>query len=157
MADWITVTILVGLGILLIIAEVIFVPGTTVVGILGFVSAVIGIFLGFEYFGSTTGWWIFAGTSLTFGVALYLGFRGDTWNRFSLKDTSLGKFNEGYSSKLQIAERGTALSALRPIGKAEFNNKQYEVRSYGNYIDSSTEIEIVKIDGNRIYVEPLKK
>ncbi|MDX1627402.1 MAG: NfeD family protein [Fulvivirga sp.] len=156
MADWVTVAILVFLGIALVLAEIIFVPGTTFVGILGFISGIIGIYLGFTYFGAVTGWWILGGTALAFILSLYFGFRGDTWDRFSLKDTSLGKFNEGYSSKLQVAERGKTLSALRPIGKAEFNDKTYEVRSYGNYIDSNTEVEIVKIDGNNIYVEPLK-
>lgn len=156
MADWFTVGSLIFLGIALIIVEILFVPGTTVVGILGFVSGVIGVYLSFEYFGSTVGWWTFGGTLVAFAISLYLGFKGNTWDRFSLKDTSLGKFNDGYTSKLQIAERGKTISALRPIGKAEFNNKEYEVRSYGNYIDSSTEVEIVKIDGNKIFVEPLK-
>ena len=156
MADWFTVGSLIFLGLALIIVEVLFVPGTTVVGILGFVSGVIGVYLSFDYFGPVVGWWTFGGTLIAFAISLYLGFKGNTWDRFSLKDTSLGKFNDGYSSKLQVAERGKTLSTLRPIGKAEFNNKEYEVRSYGNYIDSSTEVEIVKIDGNKIFVEPLK-
>jgi len=156
MADWITVGSLIFLGIALILVEVLFVPGTTIVGILGFISAIVGIYLGFEYFGPEIGWWVFGGTTVAFAISLYLGFKGGTWDRFSLKDTNKGKVNEGYSSALKVAQRGITLSALRPIGKAEFDDKEYEVRSYGNYIDSATQVEIVKIDGNRIYVEPLK-
>lgn len=155
MADWFTVGSLILVGIALIVVEIIFVPGSTIVGVLGFVSAVVGVYLGFTYFGDTIGWWILGGTSVAFAAALYWGFKGDTWDRFSLKDISEGKFNEGYSSGLQVAERGKTLSALRPSGKAEFNNKEYEVRTYGNYIDSGTEIEIVKIQGNTIYVETI--
>lgn len=156
MADWFTVGALILVGIALIIVEIIFVPGSTIVGVLGFVSAVVGVYLGFSYFGESTGWWILGGTSVAFVGALYWGFKGDTWDRFSLKDTSEGKFNEGYSSGLQVAERGKTLSALRPSGKAEINNKEYEVRTFGNYIDSGTEIEVVKIQGNTIYVETIK-
>ncbi|MTI21786.1 hypothetical protein E1176_12210 [Fulvivirga sp. RKSG066] len=156
MSDWFTVASLIALGIALIIVEVLFVPGTTVVGILGFVSAVVGVYLGFEYFGEEIGWWIFGGTTVAFAASLYFGFKGGTWDKFSLKDTSEGRVNDGYWSSLKVGDKGVALSTLRPIGKAEFNDKEYEVRSYGNYIDSTTKIEIVKIDGNRIYVEPLK-
>lgn len=156
MADWFTVGSLILVGIALIIIEIIFVPGSTIVGILGFVSMVVGIYLGFSYFGNTTGWWILGGSAVVFSAAVYWGFKSDTWDRFSLKDISEGKFNEGYNKDLQVAERGKAISALRPSGKAEFNNREYEVRTYGNYIDSGTEIEIVKIQGNTIYVESIK-
>lgn len=155
MADWITVGSLLLLGIALILAEVLFVPGTTIVGILGLISAIVGVYLGFQYFGTEIGWWILGGTSIAFTISLYLGFKGGTWDKFSLKDTSLGKVNEGYSSQLKEADKGLTLSTLRPIGKAEFNDKVYEVRSYGNYIDSDVKIEIVKIEGNKIFVKSI--
>jgi len=156
MAEWFMVGLLIFLGIGLVIVEVLFVPGTTVVGILGFISAVVGVYLGFVYYGSTVGGWILTGTTITFAAALYFGFRGNTWDRFSLKDTNTGKFNEGYSSSLKVNDKGVTLSNLRPMGKAEFGDKEYEVRTFGNFIESATPIEIVKIEGNKIYVEPLK-
>lgn len=157
MIDWIIVLALVIGGIGLVIVEILFVPGTTIVGILGLVSLIFGVYLSFDYFGTTIGWWVVAGSSIAFVASIYAAFKGNTWERFALKDAISSKVNEGYTSKLQIAERGKALSALRPIGKAEFGTTTYEVRTFGDYIDSGELIEIVKIDKNNIYVQPVKK
>ncbi len=156
MGDWIVVLALVAIGILFIIVEILFVPGTTVVGILGIIATLLGVYLSFVYFGSTTGVWFAAGSGVLFVAGIYYSFKQKTWDRFSLKDTMKGKFNEGLTSVLQVAQRGEAISSLRPFGKADFEGKVFEVRSFGDYVDSGTPVEIVKIDGNKIYVQPIK-
>ena len=156
MADWIVVLSLITLGIIFIIVEILFVPGTTIVGILGIISTILGVYLSFVYFGTTIGVWFAAGSGILFVGGIYIGFKQKTWDKFSLKSTMTGKFNEGLTSALQVAERGIALSTLRPFGKAEFAGKTFEVRSMGDYVDSGTSVEIVKINGNTIYVKPIK-
>ena len=154
--EWIIVLALISVGLILIVVEIIFVPGTTFVGITGLISAIIGVYFSFVYFGSSIGFGFLLFSAVLFGVALYFGFRGKTWDRFSLKSSIRSKVNEGLTAKLQIAQRGTALSSLRPVGKAEFDGKTYEVKTHGDYIDSGTEVEIIKIEQNSIYVEPIK-
>ena len=56
MVEWLTVSSLILLGLSLIVAEIIFVPGITVVGLIGFACMVVGIGLSFRYFGNNTGW-----------------------------------------------------------------------------------------------------
>ena len=53
----------------------------------------------------------------------------------------------------EIGTTGKTLTALRPSGRAEFNNIPIEVQTEGEYIDSGKEITVIKtgIDG-RIYV-----
>ncbi len=153
--DWITVLALISFGLILIIVEIIFVPGTTFVGITGLISTILGVYFSFVYFGSSVGFGFLAFSVALFGVALYFGFRGKTWDRFSLKDSIKSKVNEGLTAKLQVAQRGVAISSLRPIGKAEFDGKTYEVKSFGDYIDSGTMIEIIKIEQNNIFVQPI--
>lgn len=155
MFELITVIALIVLGMVFIIVEILFVPGTTFVGILGLLAAGLGVYLSFIYFGQVIGFWILAGTGLLFVAGIYMSFKQRTWDRFSLKDTMQGKFNEGLTGTLQIAQRGLTISNLRPYGKAEFEEKEYEVRSFGDYIDSGTSIEIVKISGNTIFVQPI--
>jgi membrane-bound ClpP family serine protease len=55
MFEWITVISLILFGLTLIVAEIIFVPGTTLVGVLGFIFLIIGIGLSFHYFGKDIG------------------------------------------------------------------------------------------------------
>ncbi|MEL7006458.1 MAG: NfeD family protein, partial [Bacteroidota bacterium] len=144
------------IGILLVVAEVIIVPGTTLVGILGLLAIGLGIYLSFEYFEPSTSWWILGGSLLAFGVTVFYGFKSKTWERFSLSGAIESKVNEGLTTSLKAGDVGVAISALRPVGKAEFENKEYEVKSFGEYIEDGTEIVIVKIEINNIFVEASK-
>jgi membrane-bound ClpP family serine protease len=153
--EWMIVVSLVLFGLLLLVVEVIFVPGTTVVGVAGFVFLVLGIGLAFRYFGSEVGWITTGGAALAFGVVFYFSFKTNVWKRFSLKSAIKSKVNEGETENLVAGEEGVAISALRPVGKAELTSKVYEVKTQGQYLDSGTRIRIVKIISNQIFVEPI--
>ncbi len=153
--EWITVLLFVLVGIVLVVLEIIVIPGTTIVGILGLILAIIGIVLGFNYFGPHTGWIIFGMTGVTFGGLLYWVLRGDTWDRFSLKSVIDGKVNEDSLQGLSIGQEGIATSALRPMGKAELDGRLVEVSSRGMFVDVGTRIKIINITSNHILVEPI--
>lgn len=155
MVEWITILSLILLGLAVIVIEIIFVPGTTVVGLIGFVLLVLGVGLSFGYFGSTIGWLTTGGTAIASGVVFYLAFKANVWGRFSLKSTSNSKVNEGELSTLTTGAEGMTISALRPVGKAEFNQKMYEVRTMGNYVEPGTKIRVTQILSNQIIIEPL--
>ena len=153
MSAWTTVIFLVITGFVLLIVEVLFVPGTTVVGVLGLIATILGIYLSFDYFGSEVGWWFTLGSAVFFGLATYYSFRNKTWEKLALKDTNVGKVNEGLTDSLTVGDKGLAISTLKPIGKAEFDNREYEVRTTGAYVDSGTAVQIIKIEKNNILVE----
>lgn len=155
MVEWSTVISLVLFGLLLLIAEIIFVPGTTVVGLIGFVFMAVGVGLSFRYFGSETGWTIVGCTAVASGGLFYLAFKTNVWGKFALKSSIDSKVNEGELDELQPGQEGIALSALRPVGKGDFSNKTYEVRSNGEYLEAGTRIRIVKVLSHQIIVEPL--
>ncbi len=155
MIEWITVISLILFGLILIIAEVIFVPGTTIVGVFGFLFLIVGIGFTFSYFGSETGW-ITVGVSATLsGLILYYSFKTNVWSRFSLKSSMQGKVNEGELESLAIGAEGQAISALRPIGKANLGDKIFEVKTMGEYLDSGSKVRVIKIIMNQIIVEPI--
>lgn len=153
MGDWISIVLLIGVGLILIYLELIFVPGTTVLGVVGLILSGIGIYIAYEKHGATTGSMVLAGTALVSIIALVYSFRQKSWSRFSLKTENKSKFNEGYSLGLTIEMRGTAISDLKPIGKAEFGDKTYEVASHGEHIGAGSEVKISKIAGNKIIVD----
>ncbi len=155
MVEWLSVLALIVLGIILIVAEILFVPGTTVVGILGLAAMVVGFYLGFEYFGNITGWWILILSSTISIVALVVAFRQRSWERFSLKDTNKSKFNEDLAVDLKPGDEGITISVLRPIGKAEFSDNEFEVKTLGGYLNAGTRIKIIRIEQNNIFVEPV--
>jgi membrane-bound ClpP family serine protease len=154
MFEWITVISLIIFGLSLIVAEIIFVPGTTLVGVLGFIFLIIGVGLSFSYFGREAGWITVGGAAISSGIVLYFSFKANVWGRFALKSSSRSKVNEGELTGLAPGQEGIALSALRPVGKAEVGSKTYEVKTMGGYVPSGTKIRIIQILSNQIIVEP---
>lgn len=153
--EWITVISLILIGITLIVIEIIFIPGTTVVGIVGFIVMLVGIVVSFSYFGQSTGWLVLGGAAVTTGLLVFLSLRSNAWERFSLKTTIKSKVNEGFLSNLKVGEEGITVSALRPSGKADINGKLYEVTTLGNFVDSGTRVKIARVSLNQIIVEPI--
>lgn len=155
MVEWSIVISLILFGLLLLIAEIIFVPGTTLVGLVGFIFMAVGVGLSFRYFGGETGWTIVGATGVASGLLLYLAFKSNVWGKFALRSSINSKVNEGDQIELRPGQEGVALSALRPVGKADLANKTFEVKTNGEYVESGTRIRIVKLISNQIIVEPL--
>lgn len=155
MAEWLIVGALIFSGLALVIIEIIFVPGTTLVGLVGFIFIAIGVGLSFKYFGTEVGWITVGGSAVLSGILLYISFKSNLWGRFALKTAIESRVNEGANSQFKLGMEGFAKSALRPVGKAEFAGVQTEVRTLGAYLDSGTAIKIVSILPNQIIVEPL--
>lgn len=152
--EWTVVISLVAVGLFLLLVEILFVPGTTLVGLVGFIVLGIGVGLSFKYFGKETGWITLGSTSVIAGLTLYISFKSNLWSRFALKSAITSKVNEDPIG-LSIGEEGIALSALRPIGKAEIGRRTFEVKSLGAYVETGTRIRIIQINSNQIIVEPL--
>ncbi|MCC9165249.1 NfeD family protein [Pontibacter harenae] len=151
--DWITVILLIGIGLLLIIVELIFVPGTTIVGILGFVLAVIGIWIGYAALGDLVGHIILAVSVLVGAVAMFYSFRSDAWSKYALKNSNRGHVNEENPHTLEEGEVGKTVSALRPSGTAVFRDRHHEVHTQGEFVSPNATIRIVRLSQNKILVE----
>ncbi len=152
---WVIIIALLAIGLGLIIIELVFIPGTTVVGLLGLIFTIVGIVISYRHFGNDIGLYILLGTSAAALVTLYFSFRSRAWSRFSHKSAIDSKVNEGMLKELNVGDEGTTRSALRPIGTAEFGNRNFEVRTTGTFLDTGTRVKIVRIQSNQIIVEPL--
>lgn len=153
--EWFIVIGFIVIGVALAIVEILFIPGTTIFGILGVASYITGIVLSYSYFPPATAHLFFLG-SFVFSVGMIvLSFRGRSWERFSLKDSNTGKFNQNKTINLRVGDEGTAASNLRPIGKGDFDNQEYEVTAFGGYVDSGKRIRILKVESRKIIVEEI--
>ena len=48
------------------------------------------------------------------------------------------------------------MSPLRPAGIADIDGKRVDVVSQGEWIDATTPIEVIRVDGNRIVVRHVR-
>lgn len=150
---WLVIALLIALGLLLVIIEVVFIPGTTVVGVIGVILSVAGVIFSYTEFGSTVGFLILISTAVVMGLLLYYSFRSNSWDKFALKTSINSKNNEGFLESFSIGEEGVCLSTLRPMGKAEFNKRVVEVASAdGSYVEEGTRIRIKEVSAAGIIV-----
>lgn len=155
MVEWLAVILLIFFGLGFIIAEIIFVPGTTLLGLFGLIFTIIGIIISYITFGAGVGTIVLIVSVLVGVGALVYSLKSGVWEKFALKGSINSKVNEGEKEDLQVGEEGITISSLRPIGKGEFKEKVYEVTTLGNYLTTGTSIRIVSIKNNKIIVEPI--
>lgn len=152
---WIIIVSLLVIGLALIIIEVVFVPGTTLVGIIGVIFAGAGVIVSYRHYGKDVGLYILVTTSLVTAVALYYSFRSNAWSRFANKSVMKSKVNEGITASLQLGDEGVAISSLKPMGTVQFEAGRFEVKTLGDYVNVGTRVKIVHIQAHQIIVKPL--
>lgn len=152
---WIIIISLLLIGLALVIVELVFIPGTTIIGLLGVIFSILGIVVSYRHFGSETGFYILMSMLAVTLASLVYSFRSGAWSRFSLKTSMEGKVNEGMLASLKVGDEGITVSTLRPIGKAEFQSKQFEVKTSGDYVEPGRQIRIKDIIAHQIIVEPI--
>lgn len=155
MAEWITVIGLILVGIFLVVAEIIFIPGIFIAGSIGVGLSIYGVYLSYDYWGDEIGVIVLIASVIANILALVLALRGKSWERFSLKQTHNSRVNEQYDYNLQVGDKGVTTSSLKPIGKALFNDNIIEVRSNGNFVNENIEIKILSLESRKIIVEPI--
>src|SRR5687767_7487209 len=138
------------IGLALIIVEVVFVPGTTVVGIIGVIFIGAGVIISYRHYGSETGLYILVGMGVVTAIALFFSFRSQAWMRFANKSAISGKVNEGSRDALKVGDEGIAISVLRPMGKVNFPAGQFEVKTLGDYVDVGIRVKIVHLSAGEI-------
>jgi len=147
------VTLLLILGFGLILIEFFVTPGF-IVGVIGVLCIVYALYFGY----AELALWkahIFLTVTLLLGLFLTIKlFTGNTYSRFAIKETIEGRVNERDKLNLNLGDVGTTLSALRPSGNAMFGNVRCEVTTEGDFVYSNTQIEIIKIEKDKITVKP---
>ncbi|MHC1707212.1 MAG: NfeD family protein [Bacteroidales bacterium] len=151
--SWTIIILLIIIGLLLLVLEVLVIPGSTVVGILGFASMLFAVYKAFAVHGTMAGVITLGGTLAAAVIVLYFVLKAKTWNRFMLKDKISGKMNIIEEGKLIPGEEGVTVSRLNPMGKAMFGDEYYEVTTIGDFIDQDTPVVIIKMEQNKIFVK----
>ncbi len=143
------------IGVVLILVEIFLIPGVGVVGVLGALMMLVGVFMAYQIefiYGHIT----LLSSVVFLGFSGSLAFRAKTWDRFSLKSELTGKVNLIDEQIIHVGDKGVAISKLAPAGMARINEKLYEVHSKYGLLENNTNIEVNKIESNKIIVIKLE-
>lgn len=152
--QWFPIVIFI-LGILLLILEV-FIPNFGVAGILGGTLLFGGVYLNYGNAGQSLFDLSVAGIiSVVLAIVLLKkGYSFGNLKKLVLED-NLTKLS-GYSSSKDYSEylgkKGITTTTLRPTGKVAFDNKELDVLSSGEQIESEVFVEVIKVEGSKIIV-----
>jgi len=162
--------VLFALGLLLLVVEIVFIPGFGSIGVLGFFLMIVAMAMAMVQHYPGGPWQppvlevqdsVFnLGTSiLVSGILMYFIAR-------YLPDTPLFqhitlqkqlKPDAGYTAAPQdsalVGRQGHAVTPLHPGGIAEFGDQRLNVMARGQFLDAGTPIVIAEVHGNRIVVD----
>ena len=161
--------ILVGAGVVLVLLEVLVVPGFGVFGVLGGAALLGGVFLAqlgdlptrqdFTSAGGVLGASVLIVLVLAWALVRY---RPGSWRlkRSGVLLPESTDRREGYISasvrpELEGAE-GVAITALRPAGMGLFGDERLDVVSESEWIEEGTRIRIQRAEGYRHIVRPIE-
>ncbi len=146
-----TITLLILFGLLLIVAEIVLIPGTTIVGFIGGAMCALGMLGSFMVL--PMGWAVSINLG-TFGIAgtlIYLAFRSKTWQKFEVKGVVTGKAPK-VASDLHVGSSGTTITPCNPVGIARFGQTEEEVYAQNGWLDAGLKVEIAEIKNNTIII-----
>ncbi|WP_143960099.1 NfeD family protein [Litoribacter populi] len=150
---WLILVTLLSVGLILVLTEIIFVPGTTVVGILGVVFTAAGVIYAFANLGTESGYWVLGIALLANLFVLILGLRSGVWRKFALTSSMTSRSFDDRLLGLEVGQEGRTISDIKPYGKAEFGDKIYEVKSESGFISPNVKVIITKLESNRIIIK----
>ena len=152
--SWLVIIGLILIGIIFLLLEILVVPGTTVVGLIGGGMVVGAVVTAFSTYGVQAGVITLALSLLASVMAIVLALKSNTWNKAMLSTAIDGRVNVVEPDKIVPGDEGQAITRLNPMGKAMIKDEFYEVTSKDNLIAENTPIVVVKVDGNKIIVKP---
>lgn len=151
------IIILIIVGVLLLLAEILIVPGVGVAGILGLLSLIGSCVYAFNVFGMTGGTAVVAvNVLLVVGLTAYV-LRAKTWKKLTLNTYIGSKAISDDGLRLAVGDVGKTTTRLAPVGTARFQSGAYEVKALEGMIDAGVEVEVALIENRKIIVKPVEK
>ncbi len=142
-------------GLVLIFAEIMLIPGVGVAGVLGLLCMGGSCFYAFTEFGNTTGAIVTAVNVVLLTLMLIYALRAKTWKRMSLETNIDSKAVDDVT--VAVGDRGKTVTRLAPMGSARFGNYIVEVKALEGMMDPEIPVEVVMIEDNRIYVKQVNE
>ena len=139
-------------GLLLLLLEIFVIPGFGVAGVVGGGSVIAGIVVAWKYLGA-----VYGGLAIVAGVgstALLLYFLPRKQLILDAKQAGAGAAPPRLAELL--GQTGTSVTPLRPAGTVEIGGESVDVVTGGEYVDSGRVVRVVRVEGARVVVEPIR-
>lgn len=151
------IVLLILLGLFLITAEILLLPGTSVAAIGAILSIVGAAVLSYSEYGIGMAMVVLFGSIVASGITIWLSMRAKTLNKISLKESIDSSTSQNADTFASVGDRGTTLTRLRPMGTVLINNTPIEARSLEGLIEPKKEIEVIGFSDSIVIVKRAKE
>ncbi len=146
--------IFIGVGLVLLLIEIKFVPGMGLLGVLAMGAIAYGAYLAMGHYDPLTATLIIggAGTAATLGILFLVKSRSA--QKLVLADTMDGEPSDLIAETVDlVGKTGVALTNLRPAGMARIEGRRLDVvADDGAYIESDERVRVVRVRQNSVIV-----
>ena len=164
MMDWpFLIALMMFMGMVFLLLEIFVVPGFGPVGVLAIAFLGAGTYLAWVKLSFLWGFGVTLTSILSLFISIIILKKSGAADRFVLGKSISNKTEDAAPKRpkseklnytgIRVGETGLALSDLRPSGIGEFEDKRVNVIADGIYIKRNTRVKIVRIEGNRVFVE----
>jgi len=155
--EFLTIILLLILGIVLLLVELLLIPGLSIAGVGCLLSFTAAVVFSFRFWGNIAGFTVLFSILIFVPIILYYLFKSKAVKPMMLSAEINGKITNVDEQKIHKGDEGTTIGRLAPMGKAKFNGSTVEAKSQGQLIAPNTKIRVLKIEGNTVIVEPLNE
>ena len=138
-------------AIILLIAEVFFIPGITLAGIAGALCAGGGIWYAYSL-DMAIGHITVLSSIIGFVAVFWFFVRSRSFKIMELNADISSKVTSNLEQGISVGEKGVTVSRLASVGKARFNRTIVEVKAENGWIDENTPVLVTRIEDNYIWV-----
>ena len=155
----ILICFLIGIGLMVLEA---FMPGFGLPGISGIILEVVAVALTWMNHGPVAAPGMTLIILSILAIAISMSLRSAANGKLSrsklvLNDTESNEAGYRSTEDLEVflGKEGVTTTVLRPTGMAEFDGVRLNVVSEGEFIQSGTQVQIVRVEGSRILVRTI--
>lgn len=159
--EWLIPIIICALvGLVLLVVEM-FMPGFGIPGISGTLLLIASIVMTWLEYGAKIGLGVTVGLLALMGIVISISLKSVKSGRWNNTDFTLqGAVNDGGKADREemqtlVGQEGKALTALRPVGAAEFACGKLNVQSDGEFIEKGAAVRVLRVSGTVIYVKQI--
>ncbi len=144
---------LVLIGVLLLVAELVLLPGISVAGVGALLAFGVAIFYAFFEYGVLWGVVTLTVTVVLAVIAVFVSLRSNTWQRLSLKTTiDSASTPTPQQNNIRMGQVGITLTRLAPMGKVRIGEVTVEAKAVDDFIDPKQPVEVIGFDNAVVIV-----
>jgi membrane-bound ClpP family serine protease len=152
---WLIVLLLL-VGALLLVAELMLLPGITVAAI-GSVACYAGAgWIAYDRYGVAALLWTIGVVIVLSIIAIWFSLRAKTWRKLALAEKIESRSQDAPENRVKVGAKGVSVGRLAPMGMVEIDGRTWEAKTTGTFLDPKTEVEVVGFENSNVIVKAVK-